>query len=166
MNIHSALAFKQEVNAFPCVRVATMPDLPQLLQMGRDLHRENGLLNLAEDKIEDIAYRGIKGDGGVIGVIGAVRLVQAIIHLVIGQYWYTNDVHIEELYSYVRPEFRKSDNAKSLIEFAKRCSDRMKIPLLIGVVSNHRTEEKVRLYRRRLGCPAGAYFLYNAKTGE
>jgi hypothetical protein len=39
------------------------------------------------------------------------------------------------------------------------------IPLAIGVMSNTRTEAKIRLYERVFGAPAGVYFLYNAKTG-
>jgi hypothetical protein len=42
----------------------------------------------------------------------------------------------------------------------------MGMPLLIGVLSNSRTEAKIRLYKRHFGEPAGAYFLYNARTGE
>ena len=36
---------------------------------------------------------------------------------------------------------------------------------MIGVLSNHRTEAKVRLYERQFGKPSGAFFLYNARTG-
>jgi hypothetical protein len=38
--------------------------------------------------------------------------------------------------------------------------------MLIGVLSNHRTEGKVKLYGRIFGDSAGAFFLYNAKTGK
>lgn len=150
----------------PSVRVAVMADLPQLLQMGRALHEENGLLRLSEDKIKSIALKGINGEGSVIGVIGPIGNVEAMIHLIIGEYWYTDDAHLEELYHYVRPEYRKSENAKFLIDYAKKCAEKMNLPLLIGVISNKRTTEKIRLYRRRLGEPSGAYFLYNAHTGE
>jgi hypothetical protein len=42
----------------------------------------------------------------------------------------------------------------------------MEMPLLIGVLSNHRTEAKVRLYERQFGKPTGAFFLYNGSTGS
>lgn len=152
--------------SYPVVRVAVLADLPQLLQMGRDLHRENGLLSLSEEKIKEVALRGIEGKGGVIGVIGPIGAVEAMIHLVVGEYWYSTDGHIEELYNYVKPEYRRTLNAKALINYAKKCADRMNIPLLIGVISNKRTEAKIRLYKRMLGEPTGAYFLYNVHTGE
>ena len=86
-----------------------------------------------------------------------------MIQLSISEYWYSDHKLLEELYNYVRPEHRRSNNAKALIEYAKYCAREMDLPLLIGVVSNERTAEKIRLYRRRLGEPSGAYFLYNAK---
>ncbi len=163
MNVH--VVESTEIIA-PRVRVAVPADLQQLLEMGYELHRENGLVSASELKIEAAAHRAIEGKDGVAGVIGPVGALQAMIYLVIGQYWYSDDLHLEELCNYVRPEFRKSGNAKALIGFAKKCAKNMKLPLLIGVVSNQRTSEKVRLYRRQLGFPAGAYFLYNSKTGE
>jgi hypothetical protein len=36
----------------------------------------------------------------------------------------------------------------------------MKMPLVIGVISNIRTEAKIKLYERRLP-KAGAFFVYN-----
>ena len=91
-----------------------------------------------------------------------------MIYLCLRQYWYAKDgdVHLEEFLAFVRPEFRKSNNAKALIEFAKSSSDRLGVPLLIGIVSNEKTAQKIRLYRRRLGEPAGAYFMYGSKTGQ
>lgn len=161
-----ASVFAEKKQTAPVVRIAVKADLPQLLQMGRDLHKENGLLSLSEEKIRETAQRGIDGKGGVIGVIGPIGGVEAMIHLVIGEYWYTDDVHLEELYNYVRPEYRRTQNAKALIGYAKKCAEGMNLPLLIGVISNKRTAEKIRLYSRMLGTQAGAYFLYNAHTGE
>jgi hypothetical protein len=40
------------------------------------------------------------------------------------------------------------------------------MPMTIGVLSNHRTEAKIRMYMRMFGGNAGVYFLYNAKTGN
>jgi hypothetical protein len=40
------------------------------------------------------------------------------------------------------------------------------MPLMIGVMSNSRTDAKVKLYERQFGNPAGSFFLYGVKTGE
>lgn len=162
MNMHAVFGNKTT----PRVRLAVPADLPQLIELGRDLHAENALMPLDEAKITEVVKNGILGKGGRIGVIGAIGAIEGGIHLVFGTFWYSNELHLEELYSYVRPEFRRSGNAKALIEFAKVCAKQMNLPLLIGVVSNQRTQHKIRLYRRRLGDPAGAYFLFNGKTGH
>ncbi len=164
MNMHPVFATAAE--QLPAVRYAVPADLPELLQMGRDLHAENGLLTLSEEKIRDMAHKGVAGEDGRIGVIGPTGAIEGMIHLVIGSYWYSDDFHLEELYSYVRPECRRSKNARDLIEFAKKCATLMKVPLLIGIVSNNHTKQKIELYKRALGEPSGAYFIWGARTGS
>jgi hypothetical protein len=75
--------------------------------------------------------------------------------------WYSRDVFIEELFNYVRPAFRSSSNSQDLIAFGKAVADATELRLLIGVLSNIRTEAKVRLYRKALGSPVGAYFVHD-----
>lgn len=150
----------------PRVRLAVEDDVPQLMGMCRMLHEENGLTGWAEDRIIEAVQRAIAGDGSVIGVVGQTGRLEAMIHLFISRMWYSNDPHLEELYAYVHKDHRRTNNAKSLIEFAKSTAERLEVPLLIGILSNHRTEQKIRLYQRRLGKPSGCYFLYNATTGR
>lgn len=149
----------------PKVRVANSKDIDQLLEMGRNLHSENGVLNLSLELIEEEAKRAVSGNGAVVGVIGPVGHLEGMILLSLERFWYTNDRHLEEKFSYVRPEFRKSKNARALIEFAKKLSVKLEVPLLIGLLSNTKTSQKIRLYERAIGPQSGAYFLYNTKTG-
>ena len=163
---NAAVAAPVTAKPLPRVRLPVEADLPQLIEMGLMLHKENGLLNAAPDLIEIAARRAVNRDGMIGGVIGDVGHVEAMICLMTARYWYTRDNHLEELLSYVHPDCRRSDNAKALIEFAKDCALRLGVPLLIGIVSNERTEQKIRLYQRRLGKPSGAYWLFNSKTGK
>lgn len=149
----------------PQVRTGVEADIPQIIEMGRMLHAENAMMPLSLQRVEDAARRGIAQDMAMIGIIGDVGKAEAMIGLTVGRFWYTDSFHLEELFAFVRPEFRKSNNAKALIEFAKSSALRIGVPLLIGVISNERTEAKTRLYERRLGKPSGAYFLFNGKTG-
>jgi GNAT superfamily N-acetyltransferase len=162
----SAAVAPMASQSLPKVRVAVKDDFPQILGLCRMLHAENGLTGWAEERIVSALHRAIAGDGSVIGVIGTAGSLEAMIHLFISRMWYSNDPHLEELYAYVHKDHRRSNNAKSLIEFAKSTAERLNVPLLIGIVSNHRTEQKIRLYQRRLGKPSGCYFLYNATTGR
>jgi putative aminopeptidase FrvX len=69
---------------------------------------------------------------------------------------------------YVHPEYRasKGGRARKLVEFAKKCSEELNLPLMIGVLSNSRTDAKIKLYERQFGNPVGTFFLYGVKTGE
>lgn len=154
------------VNVKPYVRMAVMEDLEDLLALGRELHKENGMLNLDESLIRQGAIDAITGNNSVVAVIGPVGNIEGAIHLAFRKFWYTSDWHLEELWAYVRPQYRRSTNAKALVKYAKHCAETLKVPLLIGILSNTKTEAKIALYKRQLGTPSGAYFLYNSKTGS
>jgi hypothetical protein len=99
-------------------------------------------------------------------VIGAPGNIEAAIFLMIVQHWYASEHHIEELFCYVRPDCRRSTHAKTMITFARDCAEKIGVPLLIGIMTGVRMAAKVRMYRRILGPPAGAYFIANAKWGS
>jgi GNAT superfamily N-acetyltransferase len=142
------------------VRKAEAGDADEILSLCREMHRENGMFTLSDARVRDIIGRAFNRQGAIIGVIGKRGAVEASICLLVTNIWYSDDFHLEDLWNFVRPEFRRSDNAKELIAFAKRCSDEVGIPLIIGVMSNVRTEAKIRLYERSVGKPAGAFFLH------
>lgn len=154
------------VIALPRVRVADMNDLDHIMVLSREVHAENGLHELDERKVVPEMTRALIGDGAFVGVIGPVGALEAMIYLGVRTFWYTSTPHLEEQVNYVRPQFRRTRNAVALIEYAKACATQLKLPLLISVLSTERTREKIRLYKRRLGEPSGAYFLYNGKTGQ
>jgi len=95
----------------------------------------------------------------IIGLVGKDR-IEGMIMLLIAQFWYTEDWCLEEIMNYVLPDYRRSTHAKDMISFAKRCSNEIGIPLVIGVVANERTKAKIELYRRQLGDPVGGYFIH------
>jgi len=96
-----------------------------------------------------------------MGLIGAPGALEGMIYLLISQLWYTDSLHLEEIFNFVRPEYRKgTTNARALISFAKKCADEAPLPLVIGVISSQQTEAKIRLYRKFLGLPMGAFFVY------
>jgi GNAT superfamily N-acetyltransferase len=147
----------------PQVRTALSSDEEEVMTMCRMLHDENGVLSFSEDKVRDALRRAFNREGGILGVIGAPGHIEAMICMLIGQLWSSDDWHLEERFNYVRPEYRRSNNAKALMHFAKRCASELGIPLMIGVLSNDRTEQKVRLYEREFGKPSGAFFVHNTK---
>ncbi len=144
------------------VRFAERCDLDQILFLCRELHEENGLFEMSDDRVRDVIMTHFDRTGGIIGVIGEPGALEGAIVMRMSTMWYSDKTVLEELFSYVLPEFRRSNNAKELIDFAKSCAVSIGVPLLIGIISNTRTAAKVELYRRRLGSPAGAFFVSNA----
>ena len=148
-------------------RIGVEADLPELLAMGKELHDENGLMPLSESRSIAAVKRAVRQERAMVGVIGPVGgRLEGVIYLTVGMFWYTSKPHLEELYNFVRPEFRRSTRAKSLVEFAMRSAERLDVPLLIGIISSDRTEAKARMYERLLGKRSGAFFLHNSKTGQ
>lgn len=145
------------------VRFAERVDFDQVMFLCRQLHEENGLFEMNEDCVRDVLMAHFDRQGGIIGVIGEPGCLEAAIVLRMSRMWYSGQTFLDELFSFVLPEFRRSDNAKELIEFAKSCAVDINVPLVIGIISNHRTKAKVKLYERKLGTPVGAFFVANAQ---
>lgn len=142
------------------VRKAMARDREPILEICRQNHSENGQFGYSARKVEAMVDKAFDGGGAIIGLVGGHNRTEGAILLNIGQFWYTDDWCVEEIFNYVHLEFRKSTHAKDMIDFGKRCSDELAIPLVIGVVSNERTRAKMELYRRRLGEPVGGYFIH------
>jgi len=148
------------------VRMATREDADEIIRLLNLMHSENAMMPLSEECAHEFFERAFEKRGGIIGVIGEKGDIRAMIMLLITHFWYTKDFHLEEVFNFVRPDHRKSNYARDLIAFARECSDKTKLPLMIGVLTNNRMEGKVRLYRRALGYPAGAFFVYGANWTE
>lgn len=150
----------------PRVRSAVPADFDAIMAMCRELYAENGAVNVDWPSVTDAIIDGVNGKQSCLGVIGEPCALEAMIYLRISRMWYSTEIILEELFCYVTGAHRRSNNAKALLQFARTSSDKLGVPLLIGIISNERTVEKVRLYSRHLGAPAGAFFLHNAKTGN
>ena len=143
------------------VRFAQQDDEEEIMTMCERLHGENGLFPLVPDKVRQVLRRAFDREGGILGVVGEAGRIEGSICLTLDQFWYSDDWFLNERWNYVLPEYRRSTNAKDMIKFAQMTADEIKVPLIIGVLSNERTEAKVELYKRSLGKPAGAFWVQN-----
>jgi GNAT superfamily N-acetyltransferase len=150
------------------VRIATQTDRQEIWRLLLQSHNENGLFTLSPRKVDFLLDRVLNpqlihpedpGPRGEIAIIGEPGALEALAFILIGSFWYSEDFHLEELIVYVSPEYRKEGHAKNLIEWMKATADTLGIKLITGVMSNHRTEAKVRLYERQLP-KIGAFFMY------
>lgn len=146
------------MSEIPQVRFAEAADYPQIISMAEALNLENGHSEIDYPMAEAAIMQAINRDKSMIGLVGGVGAIQGIVMLRFANFWCSKDVFLDELFLYVHPEHRKEPVAKALINFAKDTADRLKLPLMIGVMSSERTQTKLRLYRRHLGDPVGGYF--------
>lgn len=162
MNDQSAApATQTDENSFAGVRVAHPSDQMNIFNYLLMLYEENALFTIASEKVWDAIRIGTEGKGGIIGLIDGPRGIEGSVGLYLEAWWYTNDFSLNEKWNFVHPDHRKSLHAQRLIEFSKWCSRRLQVPLHMGIISNKRTEAKVRLYRRKLPY-CGAFFMYGS----
>lgn len=152
------------------VRSATLADNYALFDLVCRAHQENGALEMNPVKVrtflERMLRRGADGLWGEIGVIdGDHGDLAGSVCIVLDQWWFTDEWILAERWNYVAPEYRQSTYAKDLINYAKWFSDGMKLPLEMGIITTHRTEAKVRLYRRQLRM-VGAYFVHGLERAN
>ena len=151
------------------VRVGTPEDVHDIMELALSACDENGFVDPNPNKLLAEIWPALNLERGLVGIIGEDgKKPEAAVLLRIGTMWYSDADVLEEKAIFVHPDYRsaKGGRARRLCEFSKQVADKLGIPLIIGVLSNHRTEAKVRLYERQFGKPSGAFFLYNAHTGH
>jgi len=151
------------------IRVGTPEDLDAIMEIAMMACEENGFVKPSYDRLLSDIWPALNLDNGIMGLIGpkGTKEVQGAVLLRVGHMWYSDNQCLDEKAIFIRPEYRsaKGGRARKLCEFSKRAADEVGLPLIIGVLSNYRTEGKIRMYRRIFGEPSGAFFLYGAQTG-
>jgi hypothetical protein len=151
------------------VRIGTPDDVDGMMEIALAACAENGFVDPNPQRLLAEIWPELNRDHGIVGIIGnpGERLEGAVL-LRVGTMWYSDRQVLEEKAIFIAPEFRsaRGGRARRLCEFSKQAADGLGLPLIIGVLSNHRTAGKVRMYRRIFGEPSGAFFLYGARTGE
>ncbi len=145
------------------VKMATPEDTEPMMVLLREMHAENGIAPLDEEKVRQVLIRGLMGHRAIIGVIRGKSGIEASVGLYIGNWWYSGDEHVEDLWSFVSEPYRRSEHAKALLQWAKHASTFLERPLLMGVLSSERTAAKIKLYERQLGPAIGALFVVRAE---
>ena len=147
------------------VRMAKPEDEAAIFALCVELCEEGQLFEMDPETVLDIIRSCTLGYGGIIGVIEGKKELEGVICLSTDKYWYAKNWFLGEVFNFVPEKYRKSTRAKSLLAFAKKCSDDLKIPLVVGIVSNNKTEPKIKLLERQLP-KAGAFFMYNERYAK
>src|SRR5215469_12850329 len=103
------------------VRLATKADEAQLVAICHELHAENGLGSMNESMVREMLSRAFEKRGGIVGCIDGQNGIEAVTFLLITNLWYDERYHLEELFVFIRPQYRHSNHHNELIEFNKNC---------------------------------------------
>lgn len=141
------------------VRMAVPGDEDRLFSFLKGLHVENGMVPMSDDKVMAMIRRATTRNppGAIVGLIETpAHGIEASIGLILSQWWYADRWHLEELWNYVGPPYRKSPHCKNLIGFGKWAAEQLTdtgkepIPLLMGIITTTDLEQKMRLYQRQM----------------
>lgn len=147
------------------VRTGNAADVHPVMRVALAACEENGLTKVNPAKLLGEVWASLNLDRGIMGLIGTDP-IEAGILLRIEPLFYSDDNCLLERAIFVNPDYRRGGGrAKLLCEWAKKASERLDLPLVIGILSSQRVEAKIRLYTRQFGEPSGAYWIHGARTG-
>lgn len=145
---------------FNDVRPATPDDEKQLMELLELNYQENPIASVNWDKVLTMVRKGTEKQLGIIGVIDGKKGLEATAGFLMSQFWFTDDWHLEEVWTFVHPNYRRTTHARRLYEYGKFLSESLEnMPVLFGVLTTKRMEAKVKLAQRQLQ-QVGALFLY------
>lgn len=161
------------------VRLAGPQDEEALIDLCRAEHAENAFRDgtghpfpFAAERVRALVQRAFvssrnEEDAGqsFCGVIGTAANLEAAVYLTREFIWYSDRPILKEVFSIVRPEFRRSSHARSLSAFSKiiaACLEKT----LVAEVSAQRIEARERFYARNYGSErVGAVFAFDPMPG-
>jgi hypothetical protein len=146
----------------PTVRTAGPLDEREVCRLLLIANAENAIFPADNQRVLFIVKRFLYGahippndlgPRGIIGVIGPKGgILEGLCVLGIGQMWYSSERHLEEFIVYVDPLFRnvpgRGGHGTTLLNWIKTQCEMTGLKLMTGILTNHRTEAKCRLYRR------------------
>jgi hypothetical protein len=150
------------------IRLGTTADMDEVMQLAIMAAAENGAMSASKLLLVKIVWPKLTLQNGIIGCIGKPGgKIEGMVVLQVGTLPYTEEPCVEEIVLFVHPDFRnaKGGRATKLLEFSRSASQKLELPLVIGVFSTIATRQKCKLYERVLGPPSGNYWIYGRKTG-
>ena len=113
------------------VRVATKADQPEIMRLLRLMNNEGDLPSFDERRVGETLARAFNRDGASLFVIGLPGAIQAMTMLIFTRSWYSNECHLEVLFTYVDPACRKLPHMRHLIDFYREMAKQIGIRIEI-----------------------------------
>jgi len=120
------------------------------------MYEEVGIARLAPIKVVDEIERFMTE--GAIFVARDGDDIIASVGIGPSQFWYSEDWHLQDSWTFVKKGYRRSRHALVLLKMVKDFAKTVGMPLAVGVFSPGGVEKKNKLFRR-LFTPVGEMFI-------
>ncbi len=97
------------------VRLALAEDAPSLIDMCVEMHGESGHHPLSIANVHRLIERGIARNQAILGVVGDTSDVRAMLLLAIERVYYSDSLHLIEVWNFVRQDSRRSTYGSQLL---------------------------------------------------
>lgn len=138
-----------EIPPEPVLTVATRDDAAGLLGLLRQMHREVGIGILHEGKAVPVGMRMIDDPDCTVFLVKLGNDIIGSAALRLADYmWYSRDLFLVDQWFYVRPGEKRAASALILMNAAKRLSQRLEVPLVLGLLGAGQLERRIRFFDR------------------
>lgn len=145
------------ISRYP-IYFASKVDEEPLLRLLRERHEEEGIGPFNEPEALSTLQRGIRREQAVIYVIRG-RELEGSVGLFFSRPQFSTATVLSDSWLFIRSQYRKSDRAKELVDYAKGASMQLGLPLYMSVNINERTARKEQFMSRQLP-KAGSLFVF------
>ena len=135
---------------------AVAEDIDGICELLHVMHAENGIGGLNPVKTLQ-AVADVIDAGVVLIALDGERIVGSV-GLQHGTWWYSDDLYVGDLWTFVHPEYRRSKIAPRLVKRAREYARGLGLPLLMAVLTPHQPERAEKLLLRQMQ-PIGRTFM-------
>ena len=127
---------------------AVAEDLYGICELLHVMHAENGIGGLNPQKTEQAVANVI--DAGVVLIALDGERIVASVGLEHQPWWYSDDLYIGDLWTFVHPEYRRSKIAPRLVRRAREYARELGLPLVMAVLTPNQPERAEKLLLRQM----------------
>lgn len=138
--------------------IATSDDLPQVFDLLKVMHAENGVGRVNEAKALGVISQRINDGGCMITRHKAGHLVGTVA-VYRSTWWYSDETALFDQWFFVHPEHRNEGHAVRLIAALKQAARNTGIPLVFSVGTTVDALSKLKFFKKHM-TPFGGSFIF------
>jgi len=140
------------------ISVATPDDLPEICELLRAMHAENGVGQVNDKKALGVITQRIN-DGGCMICRQHGRLVGSVA-IYKDTWWYSDEKVFFDQWFFVHPEFRAFGHATRLLAALKQACRNTGVPLVLHVGTPIDALSKLKFFKKHLTPFGGSFVFY------